>query len=207
MTKLKRESHDHYIPPLTNQISPHFVYRHETTPNPNEKKILEAIERIGNIFGISDEAKKLVDAAPIEAIPIELPQKRPDTHQDGIRLTAEGRLQVRKGIRKCTNMDTVFLGKDSDRPICSYEIVWLVRRLHKLEKRLNADTTIVNQYSSLLLSLHKIIPFIVPPPSTSQPNYEIRLRFLGSKRLWTKAFVFSFLFFIVWKTIMWTCFG
>jgi len=106
-------------------------------------RISHIINAIGEVFKIQPIAQQILEelcykpsVRAVEQV-VPLSQVTPETHPGTIYLTQKGRDQVRKGLRKCSNLEASFIGDPSLKPITNDEIRFLVRGFHTLSSWLN----------------------------------------------------------------------
>eukprot|EP01135_Chromosphaera_perkinsii_P011252 Nk52_evm33s2367 gene=Nk52_evmTU33s2367 len=100
----------------------------------------------------------------------------PDTlwGEDSPHLSPNGKRQIARGLRKCTNKNVPYIGDPVTQPIRSYENAFLVRKLNALSIYLNTKFELSGNQGEVRSSFHRSFP--------SSPSSELKfnLRVLAS---------------------------
>ncbi|OWZ23291.1 hypothetical protein PHMEG_0001839 [Phytophthora megakarya] len=91
-------------------------------------------------------------------------------------LSREGVFQLQHGMRLCSPDTAEYIGDPMLSPICSYEVVWLVRLSYKLSTWLNAQFGFVNPYHGKRLEDNLGVD-----PASPFVRFRFNFRFLASK--------------------------
>ncbi|CAI5703496.1 unnamed protein product [Peronospora effusa] len=91
-------------------------------------------------------------------------------------LSREGVFQLQHGMRLCSTDTAEYIGDPMLSPICSYEVVWLVRLSYKVSTWLNAHFGFVNPYHGKRLEDNLEVD-----PANPFVRFRFNFRFLASK--------------------------
>ncbi|KAG1701433.1 hypothetical protein DVH05_010740 [Phytophthora capsici] len=91
-------------------------------------------------------------------------------------LSREGVFQLQHGMRLCSPDTAEYIGDPMLSPICSYEVVWLVRLSYKLSMWLNDQFGFVNPYNGKRLEDNLEVD-----PASPFVRFRFNFRFLASK--------------------------
>eukprot|EP00644_Phytophthora_capsici_P004444 jgi/Phyca11/506126/fgenesh2_kg.PHYCAscaffold_17_\ len=91
-------------------------------------------------------------------------------------LSREGVFQLQHGMRLCSPDTAEYIGDPMLSPICSYEVVWLVRLSYKLSTWLNDQFGFVNPYNGKRLEDNLEVD-----PASPFVRFRFNFRFLASK--------------------------
>ncbi|KAL4109244.1 hypothetical protein PRIC1_000946 [Phytophthora ramorum] len=91
-------------------------------------------------------------------------------------LSREGVFQLQHGMRLCSPDTAEYIGDPMLSPICSYEVVWLVRLSYKVSMWLNARFGFVNPYHGKRLEDNLEVD-----PASPFVRFRFNFRFLASK--------------------------
>ncbi|CEG37072.1 metal ion transporter family [Plasmopara halstedii] len=91
-------------------------------------------------------------------------------------LSREGIFQLQHGMRLCSPETAEYIGDPMLSPICSYEVVWLVRLSYKVSTWLNMQFGLVNPYHG-----NRFEDNVSVKPGSNFVRFHFNFRFLASK--------------------------
>uniref|UniRef100_A0AAV1T9P0 Sphingomyelin phosphodiesterase 4 n=1 Tax=Peronospora matthiolae TaxID=2874970 RepID=A0AAV1T9P0_9STRA len=108
-------------------------------------------------------------------------------------LSREGVFQLQHGMRLCSADTAQYIGDPMLRPICSYEVVWLVRLSYRVSTWLNAKFGFTNPYHGKRLEDNLEVD-----PASPFVYFRFNFRFLASKVNLSYLGVFLLLLYMIY---------